>query len=84
VGRAQVESTKASQPEWRFGTAQRFKGSRGLGLATPGPAYKVSSSLQRQAHSERKSSSAFGFGTASRFGPAHAASASPGPGSYNA
>jgi len=91
---AQQESTKKSMPAYGFGTSTRvqanmvyWKGKAGTaeGKDTPGPSYKLKSSVGGQIQSDRRSGSSFGFGSSSRFGPGVSAKdRTPGPGEYNA
>ena len=75
-----------------FGTSTRvqanmvyWKGKAGAaeGKDTPGPSYKLKSSVGGQVQSDRRSGSSFGFGSSARFGPP-SKDRSPGPGEYNA
>ena len=86
------ESTKKSMPAYGFGTSTRvqanmvyWKGKAGAaeGKDTPGPSYKLKSSVGGQVQSDRRSGSSFGFGSSARFGPP-SKDRSPGPGEYNA
>jgi len=88
----QQESTKKSMPAYGFGTSTRvqanmvyWKGKAGAaeGKDTPGPSYKLKSSVGGQVQSDRRSGSSFGFGSSARFGPP-SKDRSPGPGEYNA
>jgi hypothetical protein len=63
-----------------------WKGKAGAaeGKTTPGPSYKLRSSVGGQVQSDRRTCSSFGFGSSVRFGPSSSKDRSPGPGDYNA
>jgi len=89
----QQEGGKNSNPQWRFGTDERFGDRRKAGSPGPG-AYDTDSAIGKQTYSQRSTFPRYGFGTGGRshsaklfISTAHASSdygqASPGPAYIN-
>lgn len=81
-----VDGTSKTQPAFRFGSERRFAAAPKAQGAAP-TAYSARPAVGAQVSSERRSGSAYGFGSSRRFDESvtrAVSKATPGPGAYNA
>ena len=63
----QFDGSKASAPQWAFGSSERFSGNTKPADQNPGPgAYNIASGVGLQVSSAKHTQPMFGFGTATR------------------